>query len=76
MFDDDEDTLQWQYADVSGEVLPEVDIVLKHRLRNDTGNSAGPQALVLVTHNVTAREVTDFGRDDFEYFVSHHIRSW
>ncbi|KAL8744050.1 MAG: hypothetical protein Q9190_003667 [Brigantiaea leucoxantha] len=81
MFDDDEDTLQWQYADVSGEVLPEVDIVLKHRLRNDTGNSAGPQALVLVTHNVTAREVTDFGRDDFEYFIkwkgkAHYHATW
>ncbi|KAL9613639.1 MAG: hypothetical protein Q9167_001815 [Letrouitia subvulpina] len=65
IFDDDEDMLpQYQYSTMPGEVVPEVDIVLKHRLREDT-----------------AKEVTDFGRDDFEYFIkwkgkAHYHATW
>lgn len=71
IFDDDEDMLpQYQYSTMPGEVVPEVDIVLKHRLREDTGNGRILVAHHPLTNSFIAKEVTDFGRDDFEYFVS------
>lgn len=71
IFDDDEDMLpQYQYSTMLGEVVPEVDIILKHRLREDTRNGRILASHDSLDNSLIAKEVTNFGRDDFEYFVS------
>ena len=69
MFDDEADMLPQTYWTALDENTPAIDAVLNHRLREDTSQ----WALVLVSDKganpLVGKEVTDPGRDDFEYYV-------
>ncbi len=57
------------------ENVPAIDAVLNHRLREDTSQRFNGVLVGSETNLPTGKEVTDPGRDDFEYYVSNAIPS-
>ena len=71
MFDDEADMVPQGYWPTGPEEnVPAIDAVLNHRLREDTGQRDGRMIVESETNTATGKEVTDPGRDDFEYYVS------
>ena len=72
MFDDEADMVPQQEYWVAGpeETVPAIDAVLNHRLRNDTSQRFDGEVAGSETNLPTGKEITDPGRDDFEYYVS------
>ena len=74
MFDDEADMVpQEHWAASPEETVPAIDAVLNHRLRNDTSQRFHGEVAGSETEMPTGKEITDPGRDDFEYYVSGHI---
>ena len=70
MFDDEADTLpQGSWAAAPDENVPAIDAVFNHRLREDTGQRYDEVILEAKANMLTGKEVTEPGRDDFEYYV-------
>ena len=55
------------------ENTPAIDAVLNHRLREDTSQLHDKVLLQSGTNLCLGKEITDPGRDDFEYYVSSTI---
>ena len=71
MFDDEADMVeQTNWPTAPEEDLPAIDAVLNHRLREDTSESETLLELRAETDFRADKDVTNPGRDDFEYFVS------
>ena len=70
MFDDETDMVPQSNWTGPEENVPAIDAVLNHRLRNDTSQQDGEVAAVSKTDLPIGKEITDPGRDDFEYYVS------
>ena len=74
MFDDEADMVPQEYwAAGPEETVPAIDAVLNHRLRNDTSQRFDGEVAGSETNLPTGKEITDPGRDDFEYYVSGNI---
>lgn len=74
MFDDEADMVPQEYWTAGPEEdVPAIDAVLNHRLRNDTSQLYGRGVLGLMTNMPIGHEVTDPGRDDFEYYVGINL---
>ena len=69
MFDDEADMLPQAYYTTAEDNSPGIDAVLNHRLRADTGRSSNTSLPWLMAESETGTEITDPGRDDFEYYV-------
>ena len=71
MFDDEADMVPQDYWTAGPEEnSPAIDAVLNHRLRGDTSQRYEDEMVGEETNSPTDKEVTDPGRDDFEYYVS------
>lgn len=76
MFDDEADMLPQSYWSTGPEEnVPAIDAVLNHHLREDTSQSQNRVIMGSDTELSTGKEVTDPGRDDFEYYVSVTVPS-
>lgn len=74
MFDDEADMVPQEYWTAGPEEdVPAIDAVLNHRLRNDTSQLYGRGVLGSMTNMPIGHEVTDPGRDDFEYYVGINL---
>ena len=70
MFDDEADMVPQGYWPTGPEEnVPAIDAVLNHRLREDTGQRYHRVTVGSET-DLAIEEVTDPGRDDFQYYVS------
>ena len=71
MFDDEDDMMpQTYWAAAPDENVLGIDAVLNHRLREDTSQYALISLSELEANPKAGKEITDPGRDDFEYYVS------
>ena len=74
MFDDEDDMVPQSYWPAGPEEnTPAIDAVLNHRLREDTSQLHDKVLLRSETNLCLGKEVTDPGRDDFEYYVSSNL---
>ena len=74
MFDDEADMVPQEYWTAGPEeTVQAIDAVLNHRLRNDISQQSDGEAAQSETNLPIGKEITDPGRDDFEYYVSSHI---
>ena len=74
MFDDEDDMVPQSSRQAGPEEnSPAIDAVLNHRLREDTSQLHDKALLGSETKLWLGKEITDPGRDDFEYYVSSTI---
>lgn len=68
MFDDEED-MQYEWVDAPDGNVPQVDMILKHRLRRDTSTLAHVRVHLTKTNQDVAKEASEHDKQDFDYFV-------
>lgn len=68
MFDSEED-MQYEWVDAPDGNVPQVDMILKHRLRIDTSTPAPFENLPSNTNNREGKEASNLDKQDFDYFV-------
>ncbi|KAL8689405.1 MAG: hypothetical protein Q9218_004917 [Villophora microphyllina] len=80
MFDDEED-MQYEWVTAPDGYVPQVDQILKHRLREDTSKMAAVVVRTTHVNHVAGKEASDLDKQDFEYFVklqgkAHYHATW
>lgn len=79
MFDDEED-MQYEWVAAPDGNVPQVDQILKHRLREDTSTPAKIKAHTPQANDDLGKEASDLDKQDFEYYVglilTRHQPSW
>lgn len=69
MFDDEED-MQYEWVTAPDGYIPQVDQILKHRLREDTSMVTTAIGKANIADRRVGKEASDLDKQDFEYFVS------
>ncbi|KAL9604549.1 MAG: hypothetical protein Q9219_000514 [cf. Caloplaca sp. 3 TL-2023] len=80
MFDDEED-MEYEWVAAPDGIIPQVDVILKHRLREDTSTMAHLESNLFEAHQDTGKEASDLDKQDFDYFVkwqgkAHYHATW
>lgn len=69
MFDDEED-IQYEWVTAPDGYVPQVDQILKHRLREDTSMATAVIGKAINADHSIGKEASELDKQDFEYFVS------
>ncbi|KAL9580649.1 MAG: hypothetical protein Q9212_004368 [Teloschistes hypoglaucus] len=80
MFDDEED-IQYEWVTAPDGYIPQVDQILKHRLREDTSMATAVIGEAINADHSVGKEASELDKQDFEYFIkwqgkAHYHATW